>query len=105
MIDPFEGNRAETKTMIPLVQRFVPAHGIAGVTVITDAGMMSEANLAEVEEAGWSFIISGKLPEVSYVIKQWRQANPDAEPPDGMTLTEPVIMGPKADQRRRTTIY
>ena len=105
MIDAFEGNRAETKTMIPLVQRFVAAHGIAGVTVIADAGMMSEANLAEVEDAGWSFVIGGKLPEVPFVINQWRQANPDAEPADGMTLTQPVIMGPKANQRRRTTIY
>jgi Transposase DDE domain len=105
MIEGFEGNRAETKTMIPLVQRFVAAHGIAGVTVIADAGMMSEANLAEVEDAGWSFVIGGKLPEVPYVINQWRQANPDAEPVDGMTLTQPVIMGPKGNQRRRTTIY
>ena len=30
MIDAFEGNRAETKTMILLVQRFVAAHVIAG---------------------------------------------------------------------------
>jgi hypothetical protein len=105
MIDAFEGNRAETKTMIPLVQRFVAAHGIAGVTVIADAGMMSEVNLAEIEDAGWSFVIGGKLPEVPYAIKQWRQANPDLEPADGMVLTQPVIMGPKADQRRRTTLY
>jgi hypothetical protein len=87
MIDAFEGNRAETKTMIPLVQRFVAAHGIAGVTVIADAGMMSEANLAEIEDAGWSFVIGGKLPEVPYAIKQWRRANPDLEPADGMVLT------------------
>ena len=105
MIDAFEGNRAETKTIIPLVQRFVAAHGIAGVTVVADAGMMSEANLAEIEDAGWSFVIGGKLPEVPYAIKQWRQANPDLEPADGMVLTQPVIMGPKADQRRRTTLY
>jgi Transposase DDE domain len=105
MIDAFEGNRAETKTIIPLVQRFVAAHGIAGVTVIADAGMMSEANLAEIEDAGWSFVIGGKLPEVPYGIKQWQQANPDLEPADGMVLTQPVIMGPKADQRRRTTLY
>jgi transposase len=105
MIDAFEGNRAETKTIIPLVQQFVAAHGIAGVTVIADAGMMSEANLAEIEDAGWSFVIGGKLPEVPYAIKQWRQANPDLEPADGMVLTQPVIMGPKADQRRRTTLY
>ena len=54
MIDAFEGNRAETKTIIPLVQRFVAAHGIAGVTVIADAGMLSEANLADLEEPGAS---------------------------------------------------
>ena len=59
MIEGFEGNRAETKTMIPLVQRFVAAHGIAGVTVIADACMMSEAKLAEVEDADWSFVIGG----------------------------------------------
>ena len=105
MIDAFEGNRAETKTIIPLVQRFASAHGIAGVTAVADAGMMSEANLAEIEDAGWSFVIGGKLPEVPYVIKQWRQDNPDLEPANWTTLTQPVIMGPKADQRRRTTIY
>ena len=75
------------------------------MTVIADAGMMSEANLAEIEDAGWSFVIGGKLPEVPYAIKQWRQTNPDLEPADGMVLTQPVIMGPKADQRRRTTLY
>jgi Transposase DDE domain len=105
MIDAFEGNRAETKTMIPLVQRFVAAHGIVGVTVVADAGMMSEANLADIEGAGWSFVIGGRLPEVPYAISQWRRDNPDLEPADGMTLTQPTVMGPKADQRRRTTIY
>jgi Transposase DDE domain len=105
MIDAFEGNRAETKTMIPLVQRFVAAHGIAGVTVVADAGMMSEANLADIEGAGWSFVIGGRLPEVPYAISQWRRDNPDLETADGMTLTQPTVMGPKADQRRRTTLY
>ena len=40
-----------------------------------------------------------------YAISQWRQANPDREPADGLVLSQPVIMGPKADQRRRTTLY
>jgi transposase len=51
MVDAFEGNRAETKTIIPLIQRFVTAHGIDGVTVVADAGMMSETNLADIEDA------------------------------------------------------
>ena len=33
------------------------------MTVVADAGMMSEANLADVEDTGWSFVIAGKLPE------------------------------------------
>ena len=105
MIDAFEGNRAETTTIIPLIQRFVAAHGIGGVTVVADAGMMSEANLAEIEDAGWSFVIGGKLPDVPYAVKQWRSDNPNLEQADGMVLTQPTIMGPKADQRRRTTLY
>lgn len=53
MVDAFEGNRAETRTMIPIIEQFVQAHGIAGVTVVADAGMMSEANLKDIEDAGW----------------------------------------------------
>lgn len=45
MVDAFEGNTAETRTMIPIIRRFVEAHGIAGVSVVADAGMMSEQNL------------------------------------------------------------
>ena len=105
MVDAFEGNTAETKTIIPLIQRFIASHGIAGVTVVADAGMMSEANLADIEDAGWSFVVGGKLPEVPYAVKQWRQNNPDLEPADGLTLTQPTVMGVKTDQRRRTAIY
>jgi len=105
MVDAFEGNRAETKTMIPLIRGFVDAHGIAGVTVVADAGMMSEANLKDVEDTGWSFIVAGKLPEIPYAIAQWGRANPAREPVDGMILTQPVIMGTKTDQRRRRIYY
>jgi Transposase DDE domain len=105
MVEAFEGNRAETKTMIPVIRGFVDAHGIAGVSVVADAGMMSEANLKDVEDAGWSFIVGGKLPEIPYAIAQWGRDNPGREPVDGMILTQPVIMGTKTDQRRRMTYY
>ena len=105
LVDAFEGNTAETKTMIPLIRAFVEAHGIVGVTVVADAGMMSEANLKDIEDAGWTFIVGGKLPEVPYQIKQWQADHPDTPPTDGLVLTQPTIMGPKADQRHRTTYY
>ena len=105
MVEGFEGNRAETRTMIPVIRSFVEAHGIVDVTVVADAGMLSEANLKQVEDAGWTFIVGGKLPDIPYAISQWRNANPSAEPVDGMVLSQPVVMGTKADTRRRTAYY
>lgn len=105
MVDAFEGNRAETRTMIPIIWGFVDAHGIAGVSVVADAGMMSEANLKDVEDAGWSFIVGGKLPDIPYQVAQWRREHPHSEPTDQMILTQPTLMDPKTDQRRRTTYY
>lgn len=105
MVDAFEGNRAETRTMIPIIRAFVEAHGIAGVTVVADAGMLSEANLKDIEDAGWSFVLGGKLPDIPYQVAQWRRAHPDTDPPEGLVLTQPTIMGPNADQRKRVTFY
>lgn len=52
MISGFEGNKAETRTMLPVIRRFVEAHGILDVTVVADAGMLSETNLKDIEDAG-----------------------------------------------------
>lgn len=72
MVNAFEGNRAETRTMIPVIRAFVEAHGITDVTVVADAGMLSEANLKAVEDAGWSFVVGGKLPSLSSCLcKRW----------------------------------
>lgn len=44
MIEAFEGNRAETHTMLPTFRAFMPAHKLKDVTIVADAGMVSEAN-------------------------------------------------------------
>ena len=46
MVHAFDGNTAETKTILPVIQAFAAAHGLPEVTVVADAGMLSEANLA-----------------------------------------------------------
>jgi hypothetical protein len=56
MVSVFEGNRAETKTMLPVIEKFMAAHRLPGVTVVADAGMVSEANQRAIEAAGLSFI-------------------------------------------------
>ena len=48
----FEGNRAETATMLPVINAFKTAHQLTDVTVIADAGMISEANQTALQAPG-----------------------------------------------------
>jgi transposase len=104
-VHAFDGNAAETKTIIPVITGFAAAHGLTGVTVVADAGMMSEANCKDLEGAGLSFIVAAKIPDVPYQVKQWQREHPGQPIPDQQVFIQPTVMGPKADQRRRTIIY
>jgi hypothetical protein len=42
MVSAFEGNKAEAKTMLPVIEAFMAAHQLPDVTVVADAGMVSE---------------------------------------------------------------
>lgn len=57
-LQAFEGNRAETATMLPTIKGFMKAHRLRDVTIIADAGMISEANRKAIEAAGLSFILA-----------------------------------------------
>src|SRR6266700_7673143 len=64
MVHAFEGNRAETKTMLPVIEAFMEAHRLPGITVAAGAGMISGANKKDIERAGLSFILGTKIPEL-----------------------------------------
>jgi hypothetical protein len=104
MVHAFEGNRAETTTMVPVLKAFLDAHGRSDVTVVADAGMVSEANKRAIEDAGLSFILGARVPDVPYAVKAWRDAHPDIEIPDGHIFIQPWPAGP-ADKRRDQTIF
>jgi len=89
MIEAYEGNKAETKTMLPTITSFMAAHDLKDVTVVADAGMISEANREAIEDAKLSYIIGAKMPEVPYVISAWRKAHPGVEIADGQVFTQP----------------
>jgi transposase len=57
MVSAFEGNKAETTTMLPVIEAFMAAHDLPDVTVVADAGMVSEKNQKQIEAAGLSFIL------------------------------------------------
>ena len=57
-VHAFDGNTAETTTILPVLETFMAAHQLPEVTVVADAGMMSEANLKRIEDAGLRFIVA-----------------------------------------------
>jgi hypothetical protein len=104
MVQAFEGNRAETTTMLPTITAFMTAHRLADVTVVADAGMVSDANKRAIETAGLSFILGARIPDIPYVVGNWRREHPDQAIPDGLILTQPWPAGP-TDKRRDQVIY
>jgi hypothetical protein len=104
MVNAFEGNQAETTTMVPTIQAFMAAHQLPDVTIVADAGMVSAANQKAIEAAGLSFILGARIPAVPYLVAAWRKAHPDQEIPDGHVFTQPWAAAP-TEQRRDQVIY
>lgn len=57
----FEGNKAETLTLIPIVRQFQDRHDLADFVVVADAGMLSATNLRELDDAGLRFIVGSRV--------------------------------------------
>ena len=56
----FEGDKAETHTMVPIVKAFQDRHALSDMVVVADAGMMSAVNLRDLDEAGLRFIVGAR---------------------------------------------
>ena len=104
-VKAFEGNKAETTTMVPTIQQFMAAHQLPDVTVVADAGMVSAANQRAIEAAGLSFILGARIPDVPYVVKTWRDKHPGQDIPDGHVFVQPWPAGPTNDRRDQLIYY
>ncbi|TCM39712.1 transposase [Kribbella sp. VKM Ac-2568] len=56
----YEGNKAETLTIVPIVKAFQARHNLADMVVVADAGMLSSSNLKDLENAGLRFIVGSR---------------------------------------------
>lgn len=58
----FEGNTAETTTIVPIIAAFTNRHdlGDTPMVVAADAGMLSASNLKDLDEAGLGFIVGSR---------------------------------------------
>jgi Transposase DDE domain len=101
----FEGNKAETKTLIPVLTEFRDAHPQAAeIIVVADAGMLSAANLLALEEAGFRFIVGSKISKAPYDLAVHLERHGNAFD-DGQTIETTRTMGTGKAARARRVVY
>ncbi len=100
----FEGNKAETKTLVPVIEQFKARHGITELVVVADAGMLSAANLNALEDAGCSFIVGSKQSRVPYDLDAHFKNHGNATPDDA-TIETSRDMGTGKEKRTRRVVY
>lgn len=68
-VGAFEGNKAETHTILPMITQFQDRHQIADMVVVADAGMLSSSNLKQLHAAGLRFIVGSRQTKAPYDLK------------------------------------
>ncbi len=72
-LQSFEGNKAETKTILPVITAFLGQNGLKEVTIVADAAMLSSSNLSALTEAGYTYIVGSRLGKVPYDIAEFQK--------------------------------
>jgi hypothetical protein len=100
----FEGNKAETKTLIPVITSFITRHQITDMVVVADAGMLSAANLNALEDAGLKFIVAARTSKAPKELEAHfgRRGNYIK---DGGVVELMRPMGTGADRRDRRVVW
>ena len=75
-LQSFEGNTAETKTILPVLEEFQKEHHLSKITVVADAAMLSLKNLEALSSAGYHYIVGSRLSKVPYDIAQYQKQQP-----------------------------
>src|SRR4051812_12647630 len=77
MVEAFEGNKAETLTMLPTIRAFMAAHDLPDVTIVAHAGMNSPRPTRKQSRTPESrSFLGARIPDVPFVVAQWRREHP-----------------------------
>jgi transposase len=103
-VDLFEGNKAETKTLIPVLTRFRDRYQARDLVVVADAGMLSAANLLALEDNGFRFIVGSRTGKIPYELEAYVDRH-GTYLPDGATIETTRRMGTGKKARDRRVVY
>jgi hypothetical protein len=100
----FEGNTAETTTLLPVLRGFAERHQVSDMVVVADAGMLSAANVNALEDTGFSFIVGSRISKAPYDLAAHFDRHGNAFD-DGQFLESTRIMGTGKAARARRVVY
>ena len=100
----FEGNTAETSTLLPVLNGFQERHKATDLVVVADAGMLSARNLNAIEDADLSFIVGSRISKAPYDLAAHFERHGNAFD-DGQVLESSRVMGTGKAARRRRVVY
>jgi transposase len=70
-VTSFEGNKAEVKTIVPVLKAFKTRHGLKDITVTADAAMLSSGNLDALEELEYKYVVGSRISKCPYEIEEY----------------------------------
>lgn len=65
----FEGNKSETKTLIPLLDLMIKRFKIEKPIIVADSALLSKSNLQALQENGYQYIVGGRIKNESEQLK------------------------------------
>jgi transposase len=103
-IQSFEGNRAEVKTLLPVLSGFKERHILKDITVTADAAMLSAGNISELERFGYCYVIGSRIAKTPYEIEEYLCAE-DAVLEDGQIFESSIIVTVDGKRTKRRVVY
>ena len=67
----FNGSQYEGRTIIPIIDDFVQRFSLTDFIVVADAGLLSRKNIALLKQAGYKFILGGRIKKESKSVQDW----------------------------------
>lgn len=103
-VHAFEGNKAETKTLVPVLEDFQQRHGVTDMVVVADAGMLSASNLNALEDAGFDVIVGSRISKAPYDLAAHFERHGNYFE-NGQILESSRTMGTGTGARLRRVVY
>jgi hypothetical protein len=69
----FEGNTAETTTILPVIDTFKKQYDLQDITVVADAAMLSSKNLEVLDKSGYTYIVGSRMHKIPYDIAEYQK--------------------------------